>query len=486
MEKIKALLARTAEVINNNRRIVGGFAAVLVVGAGIGIFIVSTDTPEYVPPEVVEPNAQDPDKSKVLPEGGSENRAGGILITPSYQEKTVDVGSKIDPISVTNRSPNPVTITVNYVPLTGNSLVGKPEYDVRPETIRLGKRMVRPDATVFKLLPKATRVVNGTVVGRPKDSVGMYGVMTFGIDDGSKPKPSEEFKDGVRLAVKQRTRVGAIVLLRFPGEVQESVRTDKISAVEEEGEVQIKARVTNTGNYLVRPTGNVVVSSNDTGRVISSQPFVPRQGIIPGDDRDLIIPQGLQNLPPGDYTVTVQVEAGGRARAAASAFRIDENGNLPTPDAEYIITIRPGNIVPGKDFEAFIQLRNTGTREFTPQGTAALYRYGSEKAILSDEFQMGSVSPNSLVDTTLSFPGQPEEGNYEVVVEMFSEDGLDMGEKAASVFITDGKDESPSPVDRIRDWLSEHPTGGIFIGILLVGLLLGGIIFLAERRRRNA
>lgn len=459
----------------------------LALAAGGGVYLTSRDTGQYVPVEVVKP-PKEPDQGKVLPNGGSDARAGGVFVSPSYQEIQTSVGNKIRPIEVQNRGTVPVNVDVFYIPLSGNSLVGAPEYTVTPETIAEGKKFVRPDASKFRLLPGSSKTVGATIVGGPENGKGLYGVMAFRLDDGKTPKVSEAFKSGVRLAINQRYIVGAIVLMRFAQTTRAAVEISKVTAVQEEGEFKFKARALNTGDYIVRPTGDIVVSSNSTGEIIARLPIAERQGILPGNDRDLIVGEGIKKLQPGDYTATADIAAASGAKdtaRVATGFRIDENGSLPTPDAEYALQVRPGQIRPELPFSVFIQMRNTGTRNFTPQGKMTLYRYGSSKPLAVREVKMSEIGPNGVAQTSVAFPGQKEEGNYEVVAEMFTEDNIDLGQKAASVIITDGKVEGISPVNKFRDWLSAHPLSGMLLGILLLALLIAIAIAVYQLLRRR-
>jgi hypothetical protein len=464
-------------------------AVIIIAGALIVLLAVvlisSTQDEVYVqPPEVVKPEEeQEPDDNLTRP-GAGGGRVGGVLVTPSAQELiNVSVGTRIDPVTIINNANIRVRVDVDYVPMRGNSLIGAPEYDVTPETIAAGRQQIRPDIRSFVLLPGAEKSVGATIVGEPEDGQrGLYGVLVFRTDSIRKNEVSDPIKGGVRLSVNQTYSIGAIVLARFAGPVRKSFRLQQIRLKQtDDGDYQVQARVRNDGNYVESTSGDVVISRNPDGRVVETIELNESQGIFPDDNRDLIGSQPGLRLPAGDYTATARVA--GQQRSWA--FRIDEQGNLPTPQGVFEVIPDPGRPLPNQNFQATVQLLNNGQVDLQAAGEVLLYRYGVDRVLQRQRVNIGPIGPGDIATEVVNFRGLPEEGNYELVLELQTADDLAIGQKTVNIAVDDRQVEQPGLYDRIRDWMSANPLLTLLAGAALIALLFGMLFAFLSRPKKE-
>jgi hypothetical protein len=454
--------------------------------AGILAVILTTGGNENIlPPEdPPAPAPAEPDPDQLLPEGGSADRVTGIRISPFSQTIQGNKGGRIDPIVVQNGSAQEVKVIVNYIPAAGNTLDGSPVYGISKKTINQGKKEVRPNTNSFQLDPGAQRSVGATIVGEPKQGrQGIFGVMAFSIDDGTTSELDEAVGAGVNIRVKRLYRVAALVNIQFPGNINDSFEIRRIRATENEQGIQFLARVRNTGNFITRVGGELTITGSEG--VVARIP-IAQQGSLPENERDLTATEAVQGLSPGRYRADVTLDSGNSQADASWEFRIDENGNLPSPAAEFALRADPSIVEKNQPYNVTAQLRNDGTKSFSTRGNISLVEVGDTEVLEKRTITIGNIDPGESGDAQVDFPGIPSSGNYELIMQAEADDGTSLGQRVASVLVREAVDK-PTLSEKIRDWMSANPLGTMIVGIGIVGLLLAlglGIYLLLQRRKK--
>lgn len=433
---------------------------------------------DTVPQDVVE-------KSRIQASefpGDEPGRRGGILVSPS-ETIIEDISSPIElpPITVTNRSNKAAKIEVDFVPVDRFLLEGVPVVDLNQTSIYEGSRLVTLNQKSFSLDPGQKRDVVARINQIPTSGVltGSIGVTV--LDDKLDFSNSE--KNDVRYAIQNNLRINSMLYATAKGAASPRVVLKQLRGFEEDqGLIDFALRVKGEAG-IVAPRGDMVVE-NSLGDVVARRKIDQSQTIVAGSERDIGIDRPVEDLPPGSYEAAATIYVGNSMQKVRWAFQIDRNGQLPTPAAEVVAEARPNFVERSGKFNLFVQVQNTGTKPFAPAGFLRLYQLGQEKVIEEVPIKMKPLAPGDITDIAEQFTAPSEPGNYEILVNLESEDRSFLDQRVVSLLVESDPDSGPGPVVKFRDWLSSNSFAALGLGMILFGIILG-LLTITQVRRSN-
>jgi len=472
--------------VNGLLLLVSSIAGLLALIAAV-LVAITILTPDPIIPDTEQPKI-DPDETKVLPEGGAKNRVGGILVSPTYFNQRGRIGGEIAPVKITNNSAAPQKLRFFFVTLAGNDLLGVPRVKTSPDKIKEGAKLVALDKRRANLRPGQSVTVRMQLVG-DNNQPEVYGALVTEYGRGDATPASEKIKGGVQLRVDNVYQISAtrIIKLRSGPQSGKLVRV-RGRELADNGGIVFDARVENTGKVSAAASGQV--------RLFNAQGQELRRldlesgGLLPGYQRDISsrTDQALKDLPPGNYLARARTTVGGQRGSADWNFTIDQNGRLPTPNADIAAFATPYNPGKGQSFSVTSEVLSTGTADFAPKITWTLVPFGQEKVLQKEVVELNEIAPGDRVQETVQFPGLPEIGNYEVIGTLESADGVFLTNVVVSVIVQEEAPGRPGLYPRIRDWMSAHPLETMLVGAALLASLFGaavaGFQFWSRRRRR--
>lgn len=460
--------------------------SLLAIIAAIVAVILSLQ-PEPIIRDVEPPKTTGPDPSKALPQGGADNRSGGVYIAPSYNKQKVSVGERVGPILIRNNSPRTQNLNFYFVTINRNSLIGIPKFVVSDRTKKEGSEYVDLEFDNVTLKPNQETDLYYTVKKAPEGQPELYGSVVVEIGADDKTQASDPVRQGVELSINNVYQVGATQILQFGPQTKFDVELTQVRALQEpeSAEITINVRARNNGDALDSAEGKITVRDS-SGKVVYQSLIAPDQGMLPGNIRDLLQDEDrpLTGLRPGKYTIEAVGGAGDSLKKTTWDFEIASDGRLPTPAAEFAVQADPYTPKVGQGFNILVEARNDGTRDFRGIAQVDVLAYGSTDVLQRKIVRLDRIEPGQITRAAASFEGLPTAGNYEAQVQLQSEDRIYLGQKIGSILVGGPQKDASAG---IRDWMSANPMATMLLGIALVGLLVlvGFGIQQILRRRRN-
>jgi hypothetical protein len=459
-------------------------AIALVAGISFVIALNGRDKPvlDKVPEDVVEKaQLEAPD----IPGKDGPSRGGGTLVSPSeIVISNVNSGLQLPAITVTNKSLEAKNIATDFIPVSRFLLEGVPVVELTKENIDLGKEYVSLNKSSFTLKPGQSTEVVARLLKKPENGV-LSGSIGITVLD-KKPSFSNPEKNDVKVAVENNLRVNAMLYASWPGAAGPGLTVEYLRGKQVEKEIQFGLNVKG-GKGLTVPSGNVEIE-NSLGRKVASRKIAPGQVVIPNNQRQLRTEKNISGLAPGVYEANARVLVGKQVQRVSWRFEIDRDGNLPTPATDLALEANPSWVKGGEPVEIFVQVKNTGTKNFQPSGFIRLYPLGKNRVIKEAPIKLAALEPGSITELTEKFTAPTKPGNYEALVQLETEDRSLLDQRVVSILVKKEPPAEPGAFIKFRDWLSDNPLAAVGTGMALVGLMLAlftGISVLIDRRKQK-
>ncbi len=270
-------------------------------------------------------------------------------------------------------------------------------------------------------------------------------------------------------------RLTTNLLLRYPGRVR--LRGEATAARAEQGAkrtLRFVARIRNRGNLHVRARARLTVRTAG-GRLVLRRRF-PRETVIPGAQRELPL-DVAKLLPAGDYRARVNALVGNQRSRQKFAFRLTGPNILPTPVLR-ILSLETPRPEAGEDFDAAVELANSGTGPISPQGTLTLTASGQQRAIVTEPLRPGGIGPGEREELSVRLRGV-RAGRYEMTARFPS--GPRVLAERTVVFETGTR---PGLLERILDWMAGHlPLVIAAFAVVLLSVMAAAGTYIRRLRR---
>lgn len=225
--------------------------------------------------------------------------AAHVVVHPARIEATVEDGTQLPPIEVTNRGERPVRVLA-YTGFGGHDLRGAPRFRDDPAARQASGQILRLDKDQLYVPPGGTARVGATVHLPPGFSGGLYPVVFLEV------QPVDAAASG---GVQAVGRVAVLTLLSAGGTPAVQAEEAVVRPGSAVGTVEVAVRVRNEGDLHALAAGTVAIS-DAAGVPLAELPLTPAT-ILPGHARELAI----QWLPPataiGPYVATVHMDEPG-------------------------------------------------------------------------------------------------------------------------------------------------------------------------------
>lgn len=233
----------------------------------------------------------------------------GLAVTPPTFELSANPGDSLkNSIRVDNLTNTPLNVTTvlkNFTALGEEGQVGLSEEE---SGFSLAS-WIKVDPVAIEIPAKGSRVFTFTIqVPATAEPGGRFGSIVFKTDIKS--------IEGSGMAIGQE--VGALIMLRIAGEVNEQVHIEGFSPLhsfQEYGPVAFETRIKNTGNVHAKPTGTITIT-NFFGQEVATVP-VEAKNVLPGAVRKLGSTWDVTSLF-GKYTATLSLQYGNQHMLTAS------------------------------------------------------------------------------------------------------------------------------------------------------------------------
>lgn len=216
-------------------------------------------------------------------------------------------------VKVTNKGSVPVEIVPNVVDLS----IDEHGYNVEiPEGVDYAwglKGFAQVSPVKFMLKPGETRIAEVKIEAPRSLSGGRYGILYFAASD-----PSAQGR------IMMVVRCGTLLLVTVPGTETYSGRIRDIRFIRRQGRAGslggLEVVFENTGNVHMSATGRIRIS-DDRNILVNTALRGGTGTILPGGTR-LYRAELREDIPDGEYEVTVDFMFEGKAATAQKAFRI--------------------------------------------------------------------------------------------------------------------------------------------------------------------
>lgn len=389
-------------------------------------------------------------------------------VSPTRIEASVDRGSELPPVRVSNGTDRALVVDIAVAPAT-QALSGLPTFELSPKSLREGRRLVRVSDTRLRLPPGASRSVGARVVGRPRQGIAVYAVIAFTARDARERQGEDA---GV---VAPAVRISTNLLLRFPGEPRVRGRITALRA--EQGprrSLRFLARIRNSGNIHTEPRPVLTVATVGGKQVLRRR--IPSETVLPGAERELELLVS-QRLPAGRYRARVVARIGGSSSTRTANFRLVGMNRLPTPGLR-IVSLETPRPDAGDEFTARVRVRSSGTAPVEPSGVASLTRVGGDEQVARRPVRISRLDPGEEGSAEVELPAL-EEGTYALAVR-FTEAGRPVSERS----VTFETGTQPALFDRVRDWMAANV--GLLLalfGLALFGAIAALLVYVRRLRR---
>jgi hypothetical protein len=319
----------------------------------------------------------------------------GVGVSPAKYDTDVVNGQTLQEMKVWNTGDEPEHIRIIMVGL-GQDIEGVPVFNDSKKAVGDVKKFLEVTPQEFDLDAKEERSVTIKVNIPGGRTGGLYAGLLVRAERKRKGRTSGS------VSVSSAAQVGALLELALPGErietgyieamMIEEVPTDKALTQGEanlvnEGKklpfrMNLSPIVVNTGNVHYKPTGFVIVST-DEGKEIG-RPTVQPENILPNCKRALRTiwqPGGL--LPDGIYNVEAHVYIGGNEHVYKDQFKIVGH-HLARRDGK-LEGYSPNMVKPDEPFTLNMKVRNTGNIPYKPTIEMKVLDKTGKKVLLKNE-----------------------------------------------------------------------------------------------------
>ncbi len=243
---------------------------------------------------------------------GAEPSKTSLAISPPVFELSANPGDELThTIRVDNLTSQALPLEVTRKDFIAMGEEGQAALTDKPTQYSLSS-WIHPDTGKFLLAPHASKTVKFTIkVPETAEPGGHFGSVVF------KTAPK---KNGATSGLAIGQEIGALVLLRVAGDVEESGRIVSFrpkSSLAETAPVTFETRFENTGNVQVKPSGTVTVA-DIFGRKIGDAHLESRT-VLPGSVRKITTEWNDGNLWPGWYTATVSLGYGSKGQLVTAS-----------------------------------------------------------------------------------------------------------------------------------------------------------------------
>ena len=216
-------------------------------------------------------------------------------------------------VNVTNKGSVPVEIVPDVVDLSIDELGYNVEVPEGADYVWGLKEFAQVSPVKFMLKPGETRVAEVKIEAPRSLSGGRYGILYFAASD-----PSAQGR------IMMVVRCGSLLLVTVPGTETYSGRIRDIRCIPWQGRAGslrgFEVVFENTGNVHMSATGRIRIS-NDRDTLVNMALRGGTGTILPGGTR-LYRAELKEDIPDGEYEVTVDFMFEGKVAAAQKAFRI--------------------------------------------------------------------------------------------------------------------------------------------------------------------
>jgi hypothetical protein len=319
----------------------------------------------------------------------------GVSVSPAKYDIDVLNGQTLQEMRVWNTGDKPEHIRIIMVGL-GHDIDGVPVFSDDEKAVRDVKKFLEVTPQKFDLNVREEKKVKIKV----KIPAGREGGLYASLLVRAEPKPKG--KTSTSITVSSAAQVGVILELALPGErieaghieamMIEEIPTDKALTQEEtklvdEGKklpyrMNLSPVVVNTGNVHYKPTGFVIVRTDDEKEI--GRPTIEPDNILPNYRRALKAiwqPGGL--LPDGIYNVEAHVFIGGKEYVYKDQFKIIGHGLARR--AGKIEGYTPSMVKPDEPFTLNMKVRNTGNIPYKPTIEMKVLDKTGKKVLLKNE-----------------------------------------------------------------------------------------------------
>jgi hypothetical protein len=237
-----------------------------------------------------------------------------IETSPQVIRKTILRGeASTVQVKVTNRGSVPVEIVPDVVDLSIDELGYNVEVPEGADYAWGLREFAQVSPVKFMLKPGETRIAEVKVEASRSLSGGRYGILYFRASD-----PSAQGR------IMMVVRCGSLLLVTVPGTETYSGRIRDIRFIRRQGRAGslggFEVVFENTGNVHVSATGRVKIS-DDRNTLVNMALRGGTGTILPGGTR-LYRAELREDIPDGEYKVTVDFMFEGKVATAQKAFRI--------------------------------------------------------------------------------------------------------------------------------------------------------------------